>query len=82
MRGKGEASAIQAFESIQAAMPFRLGVLTPTTALGIYQLVSGPLVRRARHSVDARHPYKKDDNTHIEQKNWTQTANARRLVCP
>jgi hypothetical protein len=44
---------------------------------GVHQLVSEALVRAEGHTADTGRPYKKDDNAHIEQKNWT---NVRKLL--
>lgn len=69
--GKGEVAVVQAFESIQTALPFRLlGIDSDNGS----EFINWHLGRwcYARHIQWTRsRPYKKDDNAHIEQKNWT-----------
>jgi transposase InsO family protein len=69
--GRSRAAVLQAFEEIKAALPFRLlGIDSDNGSefinwhLGAWCDQHDILFTRGR-------PYKKDDNAHIEQKNWT-----------
>jgi transposase InsO family protein len=69
--GKGENAVVEAFQAIQAALPFRLlGIDSDNGS----EFINWRLGRWcARHNIrfTRGRPYKKDDNAHIEQKNWT-----------
>ncbi len=75
--GRGEAAVVKAFDEIEGTLPFRL--------LGIDSDNGSEFInwhlRRWCAKRDIQHtrgrPYKKDDNAHIEQKNWTHV---RKLV--
>jgi hypothetical protein len=69
--GKGQLGVVAALDQIVAALPFAL--------LGIDSDNGGEFINaHLKRYCDERHiqftrgrPYKKDDNAHIEQKNWT-----------
>ena len=70
--GRGRVGVVQALEEMAQALPFRLlGIDTDKGSeflnwhVGRWCAQGGIQFRRGR-------PYKKDDNAHIEQKNWTQ----------
>jgi transposase InsO family protein len=69
--GKGETVVVAAFEDIQAALPFRLlGIDSDNGS----EFINWHLGRWcAKHDIQftRSRPYKKDDNAHVEQKNWT-----------
>ena len=69
--GKGETAVVAAFEEIQAALPFRLlGIDSDNGS----EFINWHLGRWcAKHDIQftRSRPYKKDDNAHVEQKNWT-----------
>lgn len=75
--GKGQERVRQALETIAAALPFPLrGIDSDNGSEFINAHLYGYCRRRAIQFTRGR-PYKKDDNAHIEQKNWTHV---RKLV--
>ena len=69
--GKGEAGVQQALETIRRALPFRLTGIDSDTGSAfvnhhLYRYCQAQAIQFTRGR-----PYKKDDNAHIEQKNWT-----------
>ena len=69
--GKGQAGVQQALEEIQGSLPFRL--LGRDSDNGS-EFINWHLQRWCKQSqiqLTRGRPYKKDDNAHIEQKNWT-----------
>jgi transposase InsO family protein len=69
--GKGEAAVQAAFDNLQATLPFRLlGIDSDNGS----EFINHHLARWCWQSdiqFTRSRPYKKDDNAHIEQKNWT-----------
>jgi hypothetical protein len=69
--GKGQSGIVQALTEISLALPFSLqGVDSDNGS----EFINQHLVRFCRqHDIQftRSRPYKKDDNAHIEQKNWT-----------
>ena len=75
--GKGEIGVQQALEAIRHALPFRLRGIdsdngTEFINQHLYRYCQAQEIQFTRGR-----PYKKDDNAHIEQKNWTHV---RKLV--
>ena len=69
--GKGENAIVGAFQDIQAALPFRLlGIDSDNGSEFINHHLARWCWKRDIQFTRSR-PYKKDDNAHIEQKNWT-----------
>lgn len=69
--GKGEAGVLAAFDELAASLPFRLlGIDSDNGSEFINWQVGRWCARHDVHFTRSR-PYKKDDNAHIEQKNWT-----------
>ena len=69
--GKGEAAVAQAFQDIQATLPFRLlGIDSDNGSEFIHWHLGRWCAQRQIQFTRSR-PYKKDDNAPIEQKNWT-----------
>ena len=69
--GKSEIAVQQALEEIRAALPFRLLGLDADNGS---EFINWHLKRwcdREGIQLTRGRPYKKDDNAHIEQKNWT-----------
>jgi len=69
--GKGQTGIVHALEQMRQAMPFRLQGIDSDNGS---EFINNHLVRycRSRSIQFTRgRPYKKDDNAHIEQKNWT-----------
>jgi len=75
--GKGQERVRQALETIAAALPFTLrGIDSDNGSEFINAHLYGYCQAQAIQFTRGR-PYKKDDNAHIEQKNWTHV---RKLV--
>jgi hypothetical protein len=69
--GKGEAAVLAAFDDLAATLPFRLlGIDSDNGSEFINWQVGRWCARHAVQFTRSR-PYKKDDNAHVEQKNWT-----------
>jgi transposase InsO family protein len=70
--GKGEAGVVAALEEMRRLMPFRLQAIDSDNGS---EFINHHLVRYCEeHQIQFTRgrPYKKDDNAHIEQKNWTR----------
>jgi transposase InsO family protein len=69
--GKSQAHVVDALEHIRATLPFRLlGIDTDNGS----EFINHHLLSYSRsHGIQFTRgrPYKKDDNAHVEQKNWT-----------
>ena len=75
--GRGQAGVAAALEEIAQALPFRLwGIDSDNGSEFLNWHVARWCARREIQFTRGR-PYKKDDNAHIEQKNWTHV---RKLV--
>jgi len=75
--GKGETGVVAAIEEMRQGLPFRLLGLDSDNGS---EFLNHHLVRYTKeHNVQftRSRPYKKDDNAHVEQKNWTHV---RRLL--
>lgn len=75
--GKGQERVQQALDSLAEALPFRLRGIDSDNGS---EFINAHLVRYCRAGdvqFTRGRPYKKDDNAHIEQKNWTHV---RKLV--
>ena len=69
--GKGQEDVRQAMETVEEALPFKLlGVDSDNGGEFINELLYRHFQDRQVQFTRGR-PYKKDDNAHIEQKNWT-----------
>jgi transposase InsO family protein len=69
--GKGETAVVEALQDIQAALPFRLlGIDSDNGSEFINRHLGRWCARRDIQFTRSR-PYNKDDNAHVEQKNWT-----------
>jgi transposase InsO family protein len=69
--GKSEANVVEALEDIRRHLPFRLKAIdTDNGSEFINHHLVGYCKEQGIVFVRGR-PYKKDDNAHIEQKNWT-----------
>jgi hypothetical protein len=69
--GKGQSGIVRGLEEMRHALPFRLQGIDSDNGS---QFLNDHLVRycKTHHIQFTRgRPYKKDDNAHIEQKNWT-----------
>ena len=75
--GKGESTIVHALEEIEAGLPFRLKGIDSDNGS---EFINAQLYRhcKSRGIVFTRgRPYAKEDNAHVEQKNWTHV---RRLI--
>jgi len=71
VRGKGQTGIVEGLEEMRQALPFRLQGIDSDNGS---EFLNNHLVRYCRaHRIQFTRgrPYKKDDNAHIEQKNWT-----------
>lgn len=69
--GKGEAGVVEALEEIRRELPFKLVAIDSDNGS---EFINHHLVKWCKkHGVKftRSRPYKKNDNAHIEQKNWT-----------
>lgn len=69
--GRGEHAVQEALEDIRRTLPFRLRGIDSDNGS---EFINNHLVRYCHaHAIEFTRgrPYKKDDNAHIEQKNWT-----------
>jgi hypothetical protein len=75
--GRGQTGVVQALEEIAQALPFPLlGIDTDNGSEFLNWHVGRWCARRQVQFTRGR-PYKKDDNAHIEQKNWTHVRKLR-----
>ncbi len=69
--GRGQAAVLQGFEEIERALPFGLrGIDSDNGSEFINWHLEAWCAQRKIQFTRGR-PYKKDDNAHVEQKNWT-----------
>jgi hypothetical protein len=73
MWGRGQAGTLKALQDVEASLPFSLlGLDSDNGGEFINYHVLNWLQQRPRPAFMTRsRPYKKDDNAHVEQKNWT-----------
>lgn len=73
MWGRGQAGTLAALQDMEAHLPFALlGLDSDNGGEFLNHHVMSWLQKRARPVFMTRsRPYKKDDNAHVEQKNWT-----------
>jgi hypothetical protein len=73
MWGRGQAGTLAALQDVEKSLPFALlGLDSDNGGEFINYHVLSWLQKRARPVFMTRsRPYKKDDNAHVEQKNWT-----------
>ncbi|HET9177950.1 MAG TPA: integrase [Terriglobia bacterium] len=69
--GKGETAVRDALEEISTALPFRLLGIDSDNGSEFINWHLGRWCARRDIQFTRGRPYKKDDNAHIEQKNWT-----------
>ncbi len=69
--GKGQTAVLEAFEDIRTALPFRLLGLDSDNGSEFLNWHLGRWCYAHDIQWTRSRPYKKDDNAHIEQKNWT-----------
>jgi len=73
MWGRGQAGTLAALQDVEASLPFALlGLDSDNGGEFLNHHVMSWLQKRSRPVFLTRsRPYKKDDNAHVEQKNWT-----------
>jgi transposase InsO family protein len=69
--GKSQVAVQQALEQIQASLPFRLLGLDSDNGSEFINWHLKHWCEQNKIQLTRGRPYKKDDNAHIEQKNWT-----------
>ena len=69
--GKDAAEVAGAIDEMRQGAPFETQGARQRQWRGVHQLASGHATARRRTSWFRSRPYKKDDQAHIEQKNWT-----------
>jgi transposase InsO family protein len=69
--GKGEMTILEALQDIQATLPFPLRGLDSDNGSEFINKSLLAWCQSHRIQFTRSRPYKKDDNAHIEQKNWT-----------
>ena len=71
MLGKGETAIVEAFQDIEATLPFRLLGIDSDNGSEFINWHLGRWCAKRNIQFTRGRPYKKDDNAHVEQKNWT-----------
>lgn len=69
--GKGQAGVVDAFRDIQKTVPFSLQGIDSDNGSEFINAHLKRFCDREKIQFTRGRPYKKDDNAHIEQKNWT-----------
>ena len=69
--GKGEHRVMEAMQEIQRALPFRLRAIDSDNGSEFINYHLKRYCDRQLIQFTRGRPYKKDDNAHVEQKNWT-----------
>lgn len=69
--GKSQVAVIEAFEEMNAALPFPLLGIDSDHGSEFLNWHLGGWCAKRDIQFTRRRPYKKDDNAHVEQKNWT-----------
>ncbi len=77
VRGKGQRGIVAALEEIRKALPFPLYGIDSDNGSEFINAHLWKYCQRHQIQFTRGRPYKKDDNAHIEQKNWTHV---RRLL--
>ncbi len=75
--GKGQTGVLEALSSMREALPFPLRGLDCDNGSEFINYHVWAFCQRHEVQLTRGRPYKKDDNAHVEQKNWTHV---RRLV--
>ena len=69
--GRGQTMVVEAFEEIKEVLPFPLKGIDSDNDSGFINYHLKAFSDRNNVQFTRGRPYKKDDNAHIEQKNWT-----------
>ncbi len=71
VRGKGQAGVREALEEMRQALPFALQGIDSDNGSEFINAHLDRYCRERQIQFTRGRPYKKDDNAHVEQKNWT-----------
>lgn len=77
LMGKGEAGVVDALDDIRRNLPFKLKAIDSDNGSEFINYHLFRYCQKHRIQFTRGRPYKKDDNAHIEQKNWTHV---RRII--
>jgi hypothetical protein len=80
--GKSQAAVQAALEELRHALPFRLRGIDSDNGSEFINQHLWDYCQAQEIQFTRGRPYKKDDNAHIEQKNWTHVRKLRVLACP
>ncbi len=69
--GKGQSRVLDAMQAIEHALPFQLRGIDPEHGSEFINAHLKAFCDRKAIQFTRGRPYKKDDNAHVEQKNWT-----------
>ena len=69
--GRSQAAVVEAFGEIASALPFRLLGIDSDNGSEFLNWHLGAWCAKREIQFTRGRPYKKDDNAHVEQKNWT-----------
>ena len=71
MWGKGSAGVIKAFQDIERKLPFKLKKINVDNGSEFLNNYFINYLAKSDKSLSRSRPYKKNDNCHVEQKNWS-----------
>lgn len=69
--GKGEHAVLEQFKKIEADLPFKILGIDPDNGGEFINWVMYRYIREKEYNFTRSRPFHKNDNAHIEQKNWT-----------
>ena len=69
--GKGERATLEQFKNIEADLPFKVLGIDPDNGGEFINYLMYRYIREKEYSFTRSRPFHKNDNAHIEQKNWT-----------
>jgi hypothetical protein len=69
--GKGEHAVLEQFKKIEADLPFAVLGIDPDNGGEFINWVMYRYIREKEYNFTRSRPFHKNDNAHIEQKNWT-----------
>jgi len=69
--GKGEKATLEQFKKIEKRLPFKILGIDPDNGSEFINWHMHRYCKKQRYTFSRSRPYHKNDNAHIEQKNWT-----------
>lgn len=69
--GKGERATLEQFKNIESRIPFKILGVDPDNGGEFINWVMYRYIRGKEYNFTRSRPFHKNDNAHIEQKNWT-----------